>query len=187
MEELLVKLKTWKAEMARKGLWVNMGKTKIMVSGPNLDLLKKSGKDPCGVCQTGVGRNAIFCGGCLSWIHKKYSGIKGLLRPDSDFRCARCLGKACQIDGRLVKEVQVDDEKVEAVLEFCYLGNMLSAGGGCELAAFTCHMLGQVPTATPPPHQTQPTTFDQRWSVFNLCEKCNAACSRNMGNDCGYT
>ena len=63
MEELLVKMKTWKAEMERKGLLVNMGKTKIMVSGPNLDLLKKSGKDPCGVCQTGVGRNAIFCGG----------------------------------------------------------------------------------------------------------------------------
>ena len=137
MEELLVKLKTWKAEMERKGLRVNMGKTKIMVSGPNLDLLKKSGKDPCGVCQTGVGRNAIFCGGCLSWIHKKCSGIKGPLRPDPDFRCARCLGKARPIDGRLVKEVQVDDETVEAVPEFCYLGDMLSAGGGCELAAFT--------------------------------------------------
>ena len=51
MEELLVKLKTWKTEMEKKGLRVNMGKTKIMVSGMDLDLLKKSGKDPCGVCQ----------------------------------------------------------------------------------------------------------------------------------------
>ena len=34
-----------------------------------------------------------------------------------------------------MKEVLVDGEKVEAVPEFCYLGNMLSAGGGCELAA----------------------------------------------------
>ena len=33
MEELLVKLKTWKTEMEKKGLRVNMGKTKIMVSG----------------------------------------------------------------------------------------------------------------------------------------------------------
>ena len=121
MEELLVKLKTWKTEMERKDLRVNMGKTKIMVSGPNLDLLKKSGKDPCGFCQTGVGRNAIFCGGCLSWIHKKCSGIKGPLRPDPDFRCARWLGKARPIDGRLVKEVQFDDETVEAVPEFCYI------------------------------------------------------------------
>ena len=49
MEELLVKLKTWKSEMEKKGLRVNMGKTKIMASGMNLDLLKKSGKDPFGV------------------------------------------------------------------------------------------------------------------------------------------
>ena len=36
-----------------------------------------------------------------------------------------------------MKEVKVDDEKLEAVPEFCYLGDMLSAGGGCELAAGT--------------------------------------------------
>ena len=64
MDELLVKLKTWKLEL-KKGLRVNMGKSKIIEFGMVLDLLKKSGKDPCGVCQKGVGRNAIFCGGCL--------------------------------------------------------------------------------------------------------------------------
>ena len=36
-----------------------------------------------------------------------------------------------------MKEVLVDDKKVEAVPEFCYLGDMLSAGGGCELATVT--------------------------------------------------
>ena len=46
--------------MKKKGLRVNMGKTKIIVSGMDLDLLKKSGKDPCSVCQKGVGSNAIF-------------------------------------------------------------------------------------------------------------------------------
>ena len=45
-EELPVKLKTWKAEMETKVLCVNMGKTKIMVSDLNLNLLKKSGKNP---------------------------------------------------------------------------------------------------------------------------------------------
>ena len=70
MEELLVKVQTWKTEMEKKGLRVNMGKTKIMESGINLDVLKKSGKYPCGVCQSGVdSSNAIFCGaasaGCI--------------------------------------------------------------------------------------------------------------------------
>ena len=66
MEKLLVKVQTWKTEMAKMGICGNMGKTKIlvyMVYGINLDMLKKSGKDPCGVCQTGVGSNAISCGG----------------------------------------------------------------------------------------------------------------------------
>ena len=40
--------------------------------------------------------------------------------------------------GLLMKEkVEVGNEKLEVVPEFCYLGDMLSAGGGCELAAIT--------------------------------------------------
>ena len=58
---------------------MNMGKTKIMMDGMDLDLLKKSEKVPCGVCQKGVGSNAILsCGGCFRWIHKKCSDIKAL-------------------------------------------------------------------------------------------------------------
>ena len=138
MEELLVKVQTWKTEMEKKGLRLNMGKTKIMESGINLDVLKKSGKYPCGVCQSGVDSStAIFCAGCKRWVHKKCSGIKGPLRPDPEFRCARCLGTPRAIDDREVSEVEVGNEKFEVVPEFCYLGDMLSAGGGCELAAIT--------------------------------------------------
>ena len=132
------KVQTWKTEMEKKGLRVNMGKTKIMESGINLDVLKKSGKYPCGVCQSGVGSsNAVFCGDCKLWVHKKCSGIKGPLRPDPEFRCARCLGTSRAIDEREVSEVEVGNEKLEVVPEFCYLGDMLSAGCSCELAAIT--------------------------------------------------
>ena len=43
-EGLKMKLNKWKTEMEAKGLRVNMGKTKIMVSGVNLQTLKDSGK-----------------------------------------------------------------------------------------------------------------------------------------------
>ena len=171
MEELLVKVQTWKTEMEKKGLRVNMGKTKIMESGINLDMLKKSGKYPCGVCQSGVGSsNAIFCGGCKRWVllHKKCSGIKGSLRPDPEFRCARCLGTAQAIDEREVSEVEVGNKKLEVVPEFCYLGDMLSAGGGCRrwLQAGCDHTLqmcmGQVPPIASPSHQPPSAPSDQR-------------------------
>ena len=73
--------------------------------------------------------------GCRQWVHKKYSGIKGPLTSDLNFRCTLCLGTARPVDGRLVKEVMIGDEKLEVVPEFYYLGNMLSASDGCELAS----------------------------------------------------
>ena len=57
--------------------------------------------------------------------------------PESEFRCARCLGTGRAIDERQSLEVEVGNEKLEVVPEFCYFGDMLSAGGGCELAAIT--------------------------------------------------
>ena len=54
---------------------------------------------------------------------------------ESKAPCA--IGKARPKDGTLVKEVLVDEEKDEAVPEFCNLGDMRFAGGGCELAAVT--------------------------------------------------
>ena len=47
------------------------------------------------------------------------------------------MGNARPIDGRLQSEVQVGPDKLEVVASFCYLGDMLSAGGGCEMAVTT--------------------------------------------------
>ena len=187
MEELLVKVQTWKTEMEKKGLRVNMGKTKIMESGINLDVLKKSGKYPCGVCQSGVGSsNAIFCGGCKRWVHKKCSGIKGPLRPDPEFRWARCLGTARAIDEREVSEVEVGNEKLEVVPEFCYLGDMLSAGGGCELAAITrCKCAWGKFRQLLPLLTNRHLPLLTRGKVYSSCE-CDAACSRDLGHEGGY-
>ena len=52
-------------------------------------------------------------------------------------RCARCMGNARPIDGRPQKEVQVGPDKLEVVASFCYLGDMLSVSGGCEIAVTT--------------------------------------------------
>ena len=136
MESLVERLELWKNGMEAKGLRVNAAKTKVMICGSGLDVLPKSGKHPCAVCRTGMGSNSILCGGCSLWVHRKCSGLKRLVE-DPDFRCARCQGTARPIDGRPQKEVQVGADKLEVVALFCYLGDMLFAGGGCELACTT--------------------------------------------------
>ena len=47
------------------------------------------------------------------------------------------MGNARPIDGRPQNEVQVGPGKLEVVASFCYLGDMLSAGGGCETTVTT--------------------------------------------------
>ena len=135
MEEC-VRLLTWKGAMEEKRLRVNAGKTKIMICGMGLDLLQSSSKFPCAVCRSGVGSNSIFCKGCKHWVHKKCSGLKRLTE-DPDYRCTRCQGTARPLDGRPQREVQVGSDKLEVVASFCYLGDMLSAAGGCEFSTTT--------------------------------------------------
>ena len=88
----------------------------------------------------GVGNNSIYCNGCKLWVHKKCSGLQGLTQ-NPDYRCARCMGNARPIDCRPQNEVQVWPDKLEVVASFCYLsgylGDMLSAGWGCEIAVTT--------------------------------------------------
>ena len=42
------------------------------------------------------------------------------------------------LDCRPQREVQVRSDKMEVVASLCYLGDMLSAAGGCELSTTTC-------------------------------------------------
>ena len=122
--------------MEEKKLRVNAGKTKLMICGMGLDLCRVQVEFPCAVCRTGVGSNSIFWNGCKHWVHNKCSGLKPLTK-DPDYRCTWCLGTACPLDGRPQREVQVRSDKLEVVASLCYLGDMLSAAGGCELSTTT--------------------------------------------------
>ena len=53
-DELKEKLQRWKSGLERKGLRVNVGKTKVMKCGVGLKKTVDTGKYPCGVCGKGV-------------------------------------------------------------------------------------------------------------------------------------
>ena len=80
--------------------------------------------------------NSIFSNGCKRWVCKKCSGLKRLTK-DPDYRCTQCKGTAHLLDGRPQKEVQVRHDKLDVVASFCYLGDMPSAAGSCELSTTT--------------------------------------------------
>ena len=99
--------------------------------------IRDSSAFPCGVCRTGVGANSILCSQCSFWIHKKCSGVIGRLSDNPEYIRPRCQGTARPIDGRPISEVFVDKVKMDVIPSFCSLVDMLSAGGGCDLAVTT--------------------------------------------------
>src|SRR5271157_5206058 len=131
--ELMEKVTHWKVALEAKGLKVNMGKTKVMRCRDGAGTVEKACKDPCSVCRTGVGRNSILCTKCRLWVHKRCCGIKGRLKMamEVDYQCPICVngGKARTADK---KELLLGQEKLECVDKFCYLGDMIGAGGGAE-------------------------------------------------------
>ena len=73
----------------------------------------------------------------LEWAATASSAGLKRLKKDPDYRCTWCQGTACPLDGRPQKEIQVGPDKLEVVASFCYLGDMLSAAGSCELSTTT--------------------------------------------------
>ena len=136
-----------------------------MASGLGQDILQDSGKFPCAVCRTGVGRSSIRCSKCNLWVHyKKCSGLK-TLAEDMSYECPRCRGEPAvrPIDGRPFKEVEV-----EAVDCFCYLGDMLSAGDGCMAAATVrCRCAWGKFRENLPLLTSKPVLFDLRGRLFS--------------------
>ena len=61
----------WKEAFECKGLKVNHGKTKMIVSsgGITKDGMSKSKVDPCGVCSLRVKANSVLCAQCGMCVH----------------------------------------------------------------------------------------------------------------------
>ena len=133
LDEAMDKFMLWKNGLESKGLKVNMDKTKVMISGKDMGLVERNGKWPCALCSKGVGSNSIKCCSCKEWVHKRCSGIRGRLQNIVGFKCAVCLGD------RIIPErpdrVEVGGMSLECVNKFCYLGDVIGAGGGAEASA----------------------------------------------------
>ena len=126
----------WNSGVEQKGLRVNSGKTKVMILKHKCNPQNKTGKFPCSVCLKGVGRNSILCPVCKCWVHVNCSGLKGQLAKATNFVCSQCRSGAVA-DRNNEEKVMLAGSNLEVVDKFCYLGDMLDAGGGVESSTVT--------------------------------------------------
>ena len=119
--------------MEEKDPRVNVTKTKVMRCWKINGQIENSGKWPCRICKKGVGTSSIQCILSAGWVHRRCSGISVKLQGFQNFHCMCCVN-------REPAKVIVEDEEIEQgvacemVDRFCYLGDMIEAGGGVEEA-----------------------------------------------------
>ena len=66
---------------------------------------------------------------CNHWVHKRCSGLKKI-GFTINFKCKACL--YFQVSDADYDAVEFDGNKYEGADQFCYQGDMISAGGGAE-------------------------------------------------------
>jgi len=78
MDELRENFDQWKRAFESKGMKVNLGKTKLMVSGIDEET-PDSKVDPCDVCEKRVLTNSVLCTICSKWFHARCTILRKVL------------------------------------------------------------------------------------------------------------
>ena len=80
LDDLRERFQRWKSALEDKGLKVNVGKTKMMVSETEGEFVL-SKLDPSGICGKRVGSDAVCCTQCTKWIHGRCTKMKKFGNP----------------------------------------------------------------------------------------------------------
>ena len=90
LEDLRERFQRWGRALEGQGLKVNVGKTKMMVSGTEGEITS-SKIDVCGVCGKMVGSSAACCTQCMKWMHGRRTKMKKVTCSSARyFVCRRC-------------------------------------------------------------------------------------------------
>ena len=140
LEELRENFDGWREAFESKEMRVNLGKTKLMVSGMEEKTLD-SKVDPCGMCGTRVISNSVLCTACDKWVHARCTDKKKVaVYSNKNFVCKKCRSLAKNF--KRPDEILCDG--VETVTKCSYVGDKLNATGGCEIAVTARTRIGWI-------------------------------------------
>ena len=173
LNELKMRLKNWKVGLEVKGIKVNGGKIKVMCSRHNVPYTKITSeyKIPCGICWKCAGAKSILCLSCKKWVYKRRSGIRKSLRECEDFICKTC---STFVDDPFPTYITIDEDKFEAVREFCYLGDVIRQAGG-----YIDAVTARIRSAWKAFHELLPILTNRGISLLSRCIELKA-CVRSV-------
>ena len=115
LEDLMERFQRWRSTLEGKGLKVNVGKTKMKMSGTEGEIVF-SRIDPCGICGKRVGSNAVSCTQCTKWMHGRCTKMKKVTNSSARQFVCRCT----DVGDGMEEPVEVLCDEVETAKGFCY-------------------------------------------------------------------
>ena len=139
MEELRENFDEWREAFESKGMRVDLGKTKLMVSEMEEEAFD-SKIGPCGVCGTRVMSNSVLRTACGKCVHARCTDKKKVaVYFNKTFVCKKCRSVVKNFKGPADEKLY---DGVETVSKFTYLSDRLNANGGCETAVTARSRIG---------------------------------------------
>jgi len=131
---------------------------------------------PCGVCCRRVGNNSIQCIGCQKWVHRKCSGIKGIMyKVMKTFICRGYVNPVTDT-GCTTSSTSVDigvSAYLELVDKFC-LGDMLNVDGDADAAVKNRIRIGWKKFRQLIPLPTnKDISLKVRGRLYSICVRCS--------------
>ena len=124
-EDLKERFSNWKNALESKGLNVNTGKIKVIISRSKEQMFE-SKIDPRGVSGRRVMPSSVLCTKCGNWVDDRCAKIRiAIYKLTTRFVCLKCSGI---IEGTMDSIEKLCD-KGETVNGFCYLGDRLNSSG----------------------------------------------------------
>ena len=127
LDELRERFQRWRNALKDRGLKVNVGKTKMLLTGTKEEIVL-SKIDSCGVCARRVGSNTACCTQVYevnTW--EMHENKKVTCSSARHFVCRRCT----DVGNGTEELVEVLCDEVETVRGFYYLRDRLNASGEC--------------------------------------------------------
>ena len=103
-----------------------------MICSTGLDLLQSSGEIQCAICRTGEGSNSIIYKRCMHWVYNSARGSRTFKRTKTT-GTLDCPTHGLKTTGGGLGCIW----QTRAIASVCYLWDILTAAGGCELSTTT--------------------------------------------------
>ena len=100
-----------------RGIKMNLGKRKLMVTGKNSEVIRPL-RYQYGVFGRGSGPSSILCTSCQRWCHNRYSGLR-VLREDPNYVCSAFLRQNAPEQDQVTDNIQIDGISIKGVKKFC--------------------------------------------------------------------